>query len=87
MFQNKEERKRQKQLKHLSEIAEAFLKARSVYPADYDGFLLIAGEKDVEVFYQTMHLVTEGALKIHYSFDWWYDEQQQEWTYVFKDLL
>ena len=85
MFQNKEERKRQKQLKHLSEIAEAFLKARSVYPIDYDGFLEVAGQKDVDVFYQTMYLVEKGAEKWQYHFDWYYDQNTNEWAFVFTD--
>ena len=52
MFQNRDERKRQKQLKHLNDIAEAFLKARGVYPPDYEGFLRVAGQKEVYLFCQ-----------------------------------
>lgn len=85
MFQNRDERKRQKQLKHLNEIAESFLKARSVYPADYDGFLQVAGQRAVDMFYQTMYLVDEGATKHGYKFDWYYDQKTNEWTFVFVD--
>lgn len=85
MFQNKDERKRQKQLKHLTEIAEAFLKARSVYPADYDGFLQIAGRKEVDVFYQTMWLVEKWATEYGYKFDWYFDQKTNEWAFVFTD--
>lgn len=86
-METRQDRKRRKKLEHLNRIAEAFIKARGVYPADYDGFLSIAGEKDVEIFYSTMHLLSEGALKIHYSFDWWYNQITNEWEYLFTDLL
>ena len=86
MFQNKDERKRQKQLKHLAEIAEAYLKARGVYPPEYDGFLEVAGRKEVDVFYQTMYLVEEGATKHGYKFDWYYDQKTKEWAFVFTDF-
>ena len=85
MFQNKEERKRQKHLKHLTEIATAFLKARGVYPPEYDGFLEVAGQKEVDVFYQTMHLVEKGATEYGYKFDWYYDQNTHEWVFVFTD--
>ena len=85
MFKRKEERERQKQLKHLTEIAAAFLKARGVYPVDYNGFLEVAGQKEVDVFYQTMHLVEKGATKWGYTFDWYYDQKTNEWVFVFTD--
>lgn len=85
MFKNREERKRQWQLKHLTEIATAFLKARGVYPPDYDGFLAVAGQKEVDVFYQTMHLVEKGAEKWEYHFYWYYDQNSKEWAFTFTD--
>ncbi|MBQ7348175.1 MAG: hypothetical protein IJW55_09465 [Clostridia bacterium] len=86
MSKNRDERKRQKQLAHLTEIATAFLKARAVYPPEYDGFLEVAGQKEVDVFYQTMYLVEKGAKKWEYTFDWYYDQKTNEWTFVFTDV-
>ena len=88
MFKTKQsryERERQKQLFHLAQIAEAYLKARGVYPPEYDGFLEVAGQKEVDVFYQTMHLVEKGAEKWQYHFDWYYDQDTNEWAFVFTD--
>jgi hypothetical protein len=88
MFKTKQsryERERQKQLFHLTQIAEAYMKARGVYPPEYDGFLEVAGQKEVDVFYQTMHLVEKGAEKWQYRFDWYYDQNTNEWAFVFTD--
>ena len=85
MSKNRDERKRQKQLKHLSEIATAFLKARGVYPPDYDGFVAVAGQKEVDVFYQTMYLVDKGATEYGFKFKWFYDGDSGEWWFVFTD--
>ena len=84
--QNRHEKERQKQLFHLTQIADAYLKARAVYPPDYKGFLEVAGQREVDVFYQTMHLVEKGALKWNYEFAWYYDQNVNEWTFVFTDL-
>ena len=84
MFKDKDERKRQKELKQLEEIAEAFLKARSVYPSDYDGFLRVAGQKQVDLFYQTMHILTVKAEALGFAFDWLFDEAKCEWFYTFS---
>ena len=88
MFKTKQSRygrERQKQLFHLTQIAEAYMKARGVYPPEYDGFLEVAGQKEVDVFYQTMHLVEKGAEKWGYSFTWHYDQNTHEWAFVFTD--
>ena len=79
------DRKRQKYLAHLTTIAEAFLKARDVYPCDHEGFLQVAGQKEVDTFYQTMFLVEEGAQKHGYVFDWFFDQSANKWIYVFAD--
>ena len=73
--EKKEARKREKQLKHLTEIAESFLKARGVYPPDYEGFVKVAGQKEVDVFYQTMGMIQYHANKIGYCYRWFYDEK------------
>ena len=86
MRKNMTERKRQKYLAHLTTIAEAFLKARAVYPSDYEGFLQVAGQKEVDTFYQTMLLVEQGAQKYGFCFDWYYDRVTNEWAFVFTDL-
>lgn len=86
MSKNRTDRKRQKYLAHLTAIAEAFLKARGVYPPGYEGFLQVAGQKEVDVFYQTMHLVEQGARKYGYQFDWWYDQNKNEWSFTFTDV-
>ena len=89
MFKTKErryEKERQKQLFHLTQIAEAYLKARGVYPPEYDDFLKVAGQKEVDVFYQTMHLVEKGALKWDYGFIWSYLQNTKEWVFAFADL-
>ena len=78
-------RKREKQLKHLTEIAEAFLKARGVYPPDYEGFVKVAGQKEVDVFYQTMQLLEVKAVQIEYIFELFYDDDSQEWRFKFID--
>lgn len=85
MFKDKDERKRRKELKQLEEIAEAFLKARSVYPPDYEGFLQVAGQKQVDQFYMTMHILTAKAQTLGFAFDWLYDETKHEWFYVFSE--
>ena len=87
MQKNMTERKRRKYLDHLATIADAFLKARAVYPPSYQGFLEVAGQKEVDTFYQTMHLVEKGATEYGYVFDWYYDQRTNEWTFVFTDLL
>ena len=89
MFKTKQsryEKERQKQLFHLAQIAEAYLKARGVYPPDYDEFLQVAGQREVDVFYQTMHLVEKGALKWGYKFTWSYDKNTKEWAFTFTDV-
>ena len=86
MFKDKEERKRRKELRQLEEIAKAFLKARSVYPPDYDGFLWVAGQKQVDLFYQTMHILTAKAETLGFAFGWFYDETKKEWFYVFSEM-
>ena len=83
--EKKEVRKREKQLKHLTEIAEAFLKARGVYPPDYEGFVKVAGQKEVDVFYQTMGMIQYHANKIGYCYGWFYDESSKEWRYIFDN--
>ncbi len=84
MFKRRDERKKERYLKHLINIAEAFLKARSVYPPDYDGFLEVAGQREVDIFYQTMHLVkTKAKQEIGYCFYWFYDETEKAWKYEF----
>ncbi len=88
MFKTKQsryERERQKQLFHLTRIAEAYLKARGVYPPDYGGFLQVAGQREVDVFYQTMHLVEKGAEKWGYDFKWYYDQNVNGWAFAFID--
>ena len=85
MSEKRTERKRQKYLAHLTTIAEAFLKARAVYPPDYEGFLQVAGQKEVDTFYQTMLLVEQGAQKYGFCFDWFYDQSANEWLYMFTD--
>ena len=86
MSKNRTDRKRQKYLSHLTAIAEAFLKARAVYPPDYEGFLQVAGQKEVDVFYQTMHLVEQGARKYGFDFRWYLDECTNGWSFAFVDL-
>lgn len=86
MSKNRTDRKRQKYLAHLTTIADAFLKARSVYPPDFQGFLEVAGRKEVDVFFQTMHLIDKGATEYGYKFGWYYDRRTNEWAYVFTDL-
>ena len=89
MFKTKQsryERERQKQLFHLTQIAEAYLKARGVYPPEYDGFLEVAGQKEVDVFYQTMHLVEKAATGYGYKFDWYYGQNTNEWAFTFTDM-
>lgn len=86
MFKNKDERKRQKQLKHLNDIAEAFLKARGVYPPDYEGFLLVAGQKEVDLFGATMFLIEHRAEQNGYDFTWWYDPADKEWKHEFLQI-
>ena len=81
------ERKRRKYLEHLKTIADAFLKARAVYPPSYEGFLEVAGAKEVDIFYQTMHLVEKGAAEYGFCFDWLYDPRTNGWFYTFTDLL
>ncbi len=83
----KRERERQKELQKLIEIADAFIKARGVYPPEYDGFLAVAGQKQVDLFCQTMYLVALGADKICYNFSYSYDPDQKEWSFVFEDSL
>ena len=85
--QSRYEKERQKQLFHLTQIAEAYLKAREVYPPDYEGFLQVAGQREVDVFYQTMHLVEKGAEKCGYDFTWYYDQNTKEWAFVFTDTV
>ena len=84
--QSRHERERQKQLFHLTQIAEAYLKARGVYPSEYDDFLEVAGQKEVDVFYQTMHLVEKGATKWGYDFAWYYDQKTNAWAFTFADI-
>lgn len=86
MFKNKDERKRQKELGQLEEIADAFLKARSVYPPDYEGFLLAAGQKQVEQFYMTMHVLTAKAEALGFAFNWLFDDTKHEWCYTFWEV-
>ena len=86
MFKNKDERKRRKELKQLEEIADAFLKARSVYPPDYEGFLLTAGQKQVEQFYATMHILTAKAEALGFAFNWLFDDTKHEWYYTFSEV-
>ena len=86
MSKNRTERKRQKYLQHLTAIAEAYLKARSVYPPDEQAFLRLAGQKEVDVFHQTMYLVEQGAEKHGYRFKWWYELRDGSWTFEFVDL-
>ena len=74
-----------KELKQLEEIADAFLKARSVYPPDYEGFLLVAGRKQVEQFYMTMHILTAKAEALGFAFDWLFDDTKHEWFYTFSE--
>ena len=85
MLKHAKEKKRKKMLAHLTTIADSFLKARSVYPRDHEAFLKLAGQKEVDVFYQTMLLVEAGAQKHGYVFDWFYDQDANEWIYVFTD--
>ena len=80
------DRKRQKYLAHLTAIAEAFLKARAVYPPDYEGFLRVAGQKEVDIFYQTMHLIDKGATEYGYKFEWEYDLRECAWQFSFTDI-
>lgn len=86
MRKNMTERKRQKYLAHLTTIAEAFLKARAVYPCDHEGFLQVAGQKEVDTFYQTMHLIEKGAIEYGFDFRWFFDEFAGEWSFEFVDL-
>ncbi len=86
MSKNRTDRKRQKYLAHLTAIAEAFLKARAVYPPGHEGFLHLAGQREVDVFYQTMHLVEQGARKYGFDFRWSFDESTGEWPFEFVDL-
>lgn len=85
MFKDKDERKRRKELKRLEEIAEAFLKARSVYPPDYEGFLLTAGHKQVEQFYTTMLIIDIKAAAHGFTFKWFFDDDKYEWFYTFSE--
>ena len=85
MLKQAKEKKRKKMLAHLTTIADSFLKARSVYPRDHEAFLKLAGQKEVDVFYQTMVLVEEGAQKYGFCFDWFYDQGAKEWLYMFTD--
>ncbi len=80
-------KERQKELLKLTEIADAFIKARGVYPPDYDGFLEVAGEKQVGLFCQTMYLVAVSADKIGYRFRYNYDQRTKEWSFEFVDEL
>lgn len=86
MFKNRDERKRQKELEQLVDIADAFIKARGVYPQDYDGFLQIAGQKQVDLFYATMHIIEKKSEQIGHNFSWYFDQTTNEWTFVFTDL-
>lgn len=85
MFKNRDERKRQKELKQLVDIADAFIKARGVYPQDYDGFLQIAGQKQVDLFYATMHIIEKKAEQIGYNFTWFFEETKKEWSFAFEE--
>ena len=86
MFQNRDERKRQKQLKHLNDIAEAFLKARGVYPPDYEGFLRVAGQKEVDLFFTTMFLIAQKSEQIGVEFICWYEAADKEWKHAFLPI-
>lgn len=82
----KYQKKREKQLQHMTNIAEAFLKARGVYPSDLEGFRKIAGDKEVDIFYQTMYLLEKGAIKWNYDFVWGYVKETDQWIFHFYDL-
>lgn len=86
MFKNREERKRQKLMKQMEDIAVAFLKARGVYPPDYEGFLRVAGQKDVDLFNATMLLIDQRSETIGVDFTWWYDPADKEWKYEFVPI-
>ena len=86
MFKRREEQKKRKELKQLEEIAEAFLKARGVYPPGYEGFLLVAGQEQVEQFYATMLILDTKAETLGYKFEWCFDEAAGEWLYTFSEV-
>ena len=81
----RKQKKQDKMLKHLDDIATAFLKARGVHPPDEQGFLESAGEKEVSIFNGTMYLVEKGAKKIDLGFDYWYSAECKEWFHCFID--
>lgn len=81
----RKQKKQEKMLKHLDDIATAFLKARGVHPPDEQGFLESAGEKEVSIFNGTMYLVEKGAKKIDLGFDYWYSAECKEWLHCFID--
>ena len=86
-MKTRQEKRALKELKHIEDVAEAFLKARSVYPPEYDGFLQIAGQKQVDLFNATMLICEQKASALGYSFDWHFDQCTLEWVYVLSPVL
>ncbi len=87
MFKKKrQDRERQQKLQQLNDIAEAFLKARAVYPLEYEGFLEIAGQKQVDLFCQTMYLIDQNAESIGYRFMYYYSPSEMKWSFEFSEV-
>lgn len=87
MSKRREERKQQRELTKLMQIAEAFLKARGVYPPDHFEFERLAGKKEAEVFYQTMLLILVKAKQIGYAYYYGYNEEKKEWYFDFVKIV
>ena len=87
MSKRREERKQQRELGKLMQIAEAFLKARGVYPPDHFEFERLAGKKEAEVFYQTMLLILVKAKQIGYAYYYGYEEDTKEWIFSFVKIV
>ena len=79
------EQRKLKQLKHVQDVAEAFLKARGVYPPDKEQFESVAGENESKIFYATMQICEMKLKKLGYAFDWFYSDLNGEWLYYFVD--
>ena len=87
MLKNRKERRQERELAKLVKIAEAVLKARGVYPSDHFEFERLAGEKEAEVFYQTMLLILVKAKQIGYAYYYGYNEEKKEWYFDFVKIV
>ncbi len=82
----KEAKRRKEEMEVLEEVVFAFLLARGQYPPDYRDFFEVAGERQADLFYETMWILEEKAEALGYNLYWFYDPVAAEWKYTFIEI-